>query len=92
MIAPDLSLLSTCQTCDFWVPNVAAPADKPMGECWLNPPVPFPIMGQNLAGQPGLAGTVCIRPGTKPGEWCAHHSTDLEASIEDFDETYSGKA
>lgn len=64
-----------CGECACWVP--IANDNGNMGQCKLNPPTVFPIMGQDMAGRPGLAAVIPVPVTTRADDWCAQHTIDL---------------
>lgn len=68
-----------CGECACWVPIIGG---DNKGTCMLNPPTPYPLIGQNMAGQPAIGGMIAMRVQTSADDWCAQHTVDLGDATE----------
>ncbi len=66
-----------CSVCIHWKRHPTGEQGN-LGDCYLNPPVPFPLQSQHpITGQVSL-GLQMFRPITRDTDYCGHQDMELD--------------
>lgn len=78
VITPTLS----CATCVFYQPTPVTGetlGKSQPGNCKRNPPTPYGMVGQDMAGRPAM-NVLALWPPVHSNDWCGEHVTPGEAA------------